>query len=183
MLFLTCCSFLASVYTRILFSAIIGGFAVIAKGTIFALRFGRKQFAEYKPRLEPVLADVVLLSEIATLAEQAEEEMEQGDVRSSSTWDPNWDLMSTPAKNLNEFLWSLDRQPSIISHVSSKDTHDDGSLASHMHDDPPRVSRQFGRSQSGRLKIREKLDSWEVPDDKTEKVRMAGCADIVHVCA
>ena len=183
------------VYTRVLFSAILGGVAVTVKGTIFALRFGRKQFAEYKPRLEPVLADVVLLSEIATLAEQADKVNEttideEDDYEPASSWDPSWDLMSAAKvkQNLNEFLWSpgIDRQHSHTSNASNAEevegtpSYDESSIAEKPDDkatasEPAsaRMPRLLRRSDSGRLKIKDMLDAWEVPDDKTDKVSLA----------
>lgn len=183
-------------YTRILFSAILGGFAVTAKGTIFALRFGKKQFAEYKPRLEPVLADVVLLSEIATLAEQADKVDEaamEEDEEPDTSWDPSWDLMAAAKmkQNLNEFLWSpsLDRQNSQLSTTSNTDlpegsSNDDTEQNdNHPASKQPAVTmpdpRQLRRSESGRLKVKDRLDPWEVPDDKGDKAAVINIHDIL----
>lgn len=92
-------------YTRVLFAAILGGLFVSAKRTIFALRFGRKQVAEFKPRLKRMLADVVLLDEIATLAEQADKVEEEADAEKVESM--SWDLMSPSIvqQNLNDILW------------------------------------------------------------------------------
>ena len=184
-----------SVYTRILFSAILGGLAVTAKGTIFALRFGKKQFAEYKPRLEPVLADVVLLSEIATLAEQADKVDEatmEEDEEPGSSWDPSWDLMAKAKmkQNLNEFLWSpsLDRQNSQLSNTSKTDlvegtSNDDTEKSDNQPASKPAATtsypRELRRSESGRLKVKDRLDPWEVPDDKGDKAAVINIHDIL----
>lgn len=59
--------------------------------------------AEFKPRLERILADVVLLSEIATLAEQADKVQEAEAEEMGS-----WDLMGTNKsnQNLKDILWA-----------------------------------------------------------------------------
>lgn len=97
----------SNLYTRVLISAIMCGITVSAKRTIMALRFGRKQFKEFKPRLERILADVVLLSEIATLAEQADQ-VEQEEIEPASSWD----LVSSNRKqkktNLKDYLMTED---------------------------------------------------------------------------
>jgi len=73
---------------------------------------------EFKPRLERILADVVLISEIATLAEQADkvEEPELEEENPPSSWDLIAQLKQPKKKSLQDFLWSpevADGTPSL----------------------------------------------------------------------
>jgi len=174
--------------------------------------------AEYKPRLEPVLSDVVLLSEIGTLAEQAEfindmsvndeEKNNETELLNLGWGDPSWEIANMKKKNLNEFLWSpsLDRQASHLSnmtsssHIGDATTEDDidvndttayhanrgrgdASGAATTFAEPAPVPqpqlRQLRRSESGRLKIRDLLDTWEVPDEKMDKSAVVTIHDIL----
>jgi len=131
----------STLYTRILCSLVLGGAAVCAKRTVLALRFGRKQFAEFKPRLERILADVVLLSDIAGLADQSA--LIEGDdgIDNELQQVPNqsWDLLLGNGKknkkeSLKDILWvqppeaevtpSMEddsTSPDSLQHVSSQD--------------------------------------------------------------
>lgn len=50
-------------YLRILVCMIVAGAATALKRTLLAISFGRRQYATFKPRLEKLLLDVVLLNE------------------------------------------------------------------------------------------------------------------------
>ena len=206
----------SSLYTRILFSAIIGGLAVSAKRTVLALRFGRKQFQEFKPRLERILADVVLLSEIATLAEQADK-VEEAEAEEEDADGGRWDIMASVKGNnqhLKDFLWapapevaensssdnedfnnsmsSLPRRNMATTNTSSPEeetcTRDDkraafansvmghhaeafttASNAAGLSSGTARMSRPLNKTESGRFRIKDMLDSWEEPESKMEK--------------
>ena len=120
----------SSLYTRFLWCIILCGLAVCAKRTILALRFGRKQYEVFKPQLERILADVVLLSEIAGLADTMkvlEEDLEKEEAVLSQSWD----LIASQRKSqkgahLKDFLWSQPDSSSINTSASG-----DGSVASH----------------------------------------------------
>ena len=60
----------SDIYFRLLLSMIAAGVAKACKRTGVALYFGRRTFAEFKPRMERILKDIVLLSEVAALAEE-----------------------------------------------------------------------------------------------------------------
>ncbi|CAB9501431.1 expressed unknown protein [Seminavis robusta] len=181
-------------YTRILFAAILGGLFVSAKRTIFALRFGRKQVVEFRGRLKKTLADIVLIDEVATLAEQAEkEEVEES---SSEEEPPSWDLMSPSLvqQNLNDILWipKIEYQDSNTSEFSSK-TPDEpanktpantekrtsfadkpvppSSADKPVPTSPPKPSRHtLRRTESGRIHLKDMLDSWDEPGSDSDKV-------------
>ena len=60
----------SDIYFRLLLSMVAAGVAKACKRTGVALYFGRRTFAEFKPRMERILKDIVLLSEVAALAEE-----------------------------------------------------------------------------------------------------------------
>jgi len=79
--------------------------------------------AEFKPRLERILADVVLLGEIANLAEQAEMVKEAEAEEAGS-----WDLMASVNKgnqNLKDFLWAP-APGEEVTEASSSDNEEGG---------------------------------------------------------
>lgn len=172
-------------YTRILAAFIIGGLVVSAKRTVFALRFGRKQVAEFRPRLKRVLADVCLLDEVSTAVEQALEYDEGRDTSFRSSRDVLNPSMVPP--NLKELLWVPK-----IEYQASKDSDVDGPmqpiredtsiLSSEAEDASPvahdAVERQAviefagraqRRSSSGLIKIKDMLYSWEEPESVHDK--------------
>ncbi|KAL7573195.1 hypothetical protein ACA910_018852 [Epithemia clementina (nom. ined.)] len=59
-------------YLRVLIAMVVAGLATTTKRAAVAVYFGRRQLVEFKPRLEKLLGDIVLLSEVATLGEEAE---------------------------------------------------------------------------------------------------------------
>lgn len=63
--------------------------------------------AQFKPRLKRILADVVLLDEIATLAEQADKVENKQDIEGAES--DSWDMMkmspSIVQQNINDLLW------------------------------------------------------------------------------
>ena len=62
----------SEIYVRLLLSMVVAGFLTAGKRTAVAMYFGRRTFMEFKPRLEKLLKEVVLVSELAALAEEAE---------------------------------------------------------------------------------------------------------------
>ena len=71
----------SEVYTDILLSMIMAGVATSIKRTILALYLGKRVYIHYKPKLEKVMIDMLLLTEVAELA-NALDEMEGEEVDS-----------------------------------------------------------------------------------------------------
>ena len=210
-------------YTRVLFAAIFTGLFVSAKRTLFALKFGRKQVADFKPRLKRILTDVVVLDEIATLAEQAEkvgtddnrkdtddddedddddDKGDGADDKAGVSWE--FDLMNPSnimdgvQQNLNDLLWvpKIEYQESNTSDFENESTTEDnqdgksvaGSSRPNLQgnsdeetagagntkrirfaDSPvDKHSKELRRTESGRLKIKDMLDSWEEPESGSD---------------
>ncbi|KAL3902660.1 MAG: hypothetical protein SGILL_010746, partial [Bacillariaceae sp.] len=62
----------SDIYVRLLLSMLLAGVAFAGKRTWVAMYFGRRTFVAFKPRLEKLLKEVVLVSEVAALADEAE---------------------------------------------------------------------------------------------------------------
>lgn len=62
---------LSGEYFRILLAVLFAGLAHSVKRTIVAMYFGKRTFLTYKDRLEKLLVDIVLVAEVAELAEEA----------------------------------------------------------------------------------------------------------------
>jgi hypothetical protein len=62
----------SSLYLRTLFCMILVGVATITKRTIISLRFGKRLLNQFKVRMEKLLADIIIMNEIAILADQVE---------------------------------------------------------------------------------------------------------------
>ncbi|KAL7569467.1 hypothetical protein ACA910_009701 [Epithemia clementina (nom. ined.)] len=60
------------VYLRVLVAMVVAGLATTTKRAALAVYFGQRQLVEFKPRLEKLLGDIVLLGDVATLGEEAE---------------------------------------------------------------------------------------------------------------
>lgn len=140
-------------YRRVLIGMIFAGCAVVVKRTLLAYRFGRRQFAEFKPRLEKILADVVILNEVALLAEQADR-MED---------DENSEYMhrhSERTAELPDISWT---------HAASDEAH--SGEAPHGKCPTQHSKPEFVKSESSNFRIKEQLDGWKEPVNKLDEVR------------
>lgn len=63
----------SDLYTDILISIIVAGVATSIKRTILALYLGKRVYIHYKPKLEKVMIDMLLLTEVAELANALDE--------------------------------------------------------------------------------------------------------------
>ena len=58
----------SSIYLQVLFAMLVAGFSNSIKRTTVAMYFGKRTFVNYKDKLEALLADIVLLTEVAELS-------------------------------------------------------------------------------------------------------------------
>jgi len=145
-------------YRRFLFSIIFSGCAVVAKRTLLAFRFGRRQFAEFKPRLEKILADVVILNEVALLAEQADRMDDEG----TSEY-----LHNERSANLADVSW-------VHAALGKANSSEEGEGSSIKSSARIRLSKaQFSKSESGSFPFKDKLDRWQEPVNKLDEVSVS----------
>jgi hypothetical protein len=146
-------------YWRILLAMMFTGVAAAIKRTVFAIRFRRRQFREFKPRLESILRDIVLVSEVAMLA--------AGPLRIDDFGRPIGNRERIPSTDL---LWSstaksLDEDASDRTGIDENGSNNslDESTCPHNEDDPTRLAPDITQTNAARTAVREKLDSWHDP--------------------
>jgi hypothetical protein len=64
---------MSNIYLRLLLAMIMAGVATAIKRTTLALYFGKKTVLNYKPRMEKILADMAVLSDVGELASEADD--------------------------------------------------------------------------------------------------------------
>lgn len=62
----------SSVYLRVLIGMVLAGVATTLKRTVLTLYFGKRSFDVYKPKLEEILNDIIVITEIAELGAEAD---------------------------------------------------------------------------------------------------------------
>jgi len=136
----------SGVYLRLLLSGLIAGWLTAAKRTVVALFFGGQQLKSYQPRLEKLLAETVIMSEVGTLASKAEKHDSKTKI-STKTGLPGMPRVDFSATKV----------------VFSDDENDSSKeLAGSQYKQPP------GRSSV--LGIKDRLAGWKEPVDKRDKV-------------
>mmetsp|Transcript_21059 Transcript_21059/g.31242 ORF Transcript_21059/g.31242 Transcript_21059/m.31242 type:complete len:1002 (-) Transcript_21059:137-3142(-) len=74
-------------YFRVLMAAMLAGALHAVKRTYVALYFGRRTFLDFKPKLEKILADLVLVTEIADLVTELEQAELDRDMEAGTRFD------------------------------------------------------------------------------------------------
>ena len=134
-------------YLRLLVCFIAAGTITAVKRTVLAISFGRRQYSTFKPRLEKLLLDVVLLSEVAKLSAEADEVHAEMSERTP---------LGRKSKKQPEVSWAL---------VKPESAETDDDLADQSgHNSPDRGGdRKYGRSTSSGSFLKSLLDRWEEP--------------------
>jgi hypothetical protein len=131
----------------------------------------------YKPRLEEILNDIILISEVAELSIESENIASVIGVEKRPRKEPPKEIQA--AKNLQQrtskIQWSQVKfdEGSTISRTNSESAFDDESTASEAGTDGD-VSEKFRYydSSSSRIPIKDLLDKWEEPISKRDKVSL-----------
>jgi hypothetical protein len=147
----------SSCYFRLLLSMLLAGFATTVKRMVILVHFGKRLLRTYKSRLEKLLADIVLLGEIAELAEEAECIIDMENAKLELP-----DQTSSTQKNrmrLGTNDVTFDSGPD-----SDEESEDEGRIAVSRE-----MEQELERTKSGRFLIREQLDRWEEPVNKLDK--------------
>lgn len=148
-------------YLRLLLCMILAGAATALKRTYLAISFGRRQYSIYKPKLEKLLLDVVLLNEVASLSAQAEAMHEEMSQASSQKNGKNGKRKeTTKRKAVNDVSWSSVKMTQEDLKDQSEPDESDGQRPG------------YGRSSSSGAFMKQLLDRWEEPVS-VDKVRYA----------
>jgi hypothetical protein len=131
----------SELYTDILLSMIVAGVATSVKRTILALYLGKRVYIHYKPKLEKVMFDMLLLTEVAELA-NALDEFEEGEK----------DTIPHTAISRHNSLQHLSNKSTMVEFVQShQKTHPDTSEdeGDHYEDlDRPEPIQSWNRMRS-----------------------------------
>lgn len=145
-------------YLRFLLSLLLAGLATALKRYSLSVRFGRRQFANFKPRLEKLLAEIVLLNEISLLSTQAEESMV--DVLETAK---NKGLAK---KGLTDVHWGSVQRDSDVDSINSTTSNE-------------ALAHGLEKTFSENLLIKNQLERWEEPSNRADKSGVASIADVL----
>jgi hypothetical protein len=117
---------------------------------------------DYKPKLELILNDIILISEVADLAEEAD--LLPEDIEQETKKEMAQENRLKRRSNLNQVRWS-----SVRFQGKGSSLEDEG-----MFGDRPR-DRFAGldKDSSGRLRIKNLLDRWDEPINKSDRVSIS----------
>jgi len=187
-------------YERILFSMLVAGAATAVKRTAVAMYFGRRTFAEFKPRLEKLLKEVVLVSELAALAEEAEiaASEEQAEVINSNRAQNLNNNNKPTVKILGDVSWNNphkkrdsvgikttagpNRNDSDSEDDEEEDRDDDSenSEITTQHDILPENQGIGSHRETMASALEGMLEHWEEPINKGDKSFNASISDILR---
>jgi hypothetical protein len=154
------------VYLQILLCLVIAGALTVVKRVYVGIKFGRRQYKTFAARLDTIIADVVLLNEIATLAANAEE------IRHQVVDSRIVHQKAKADRGLSQVKWSSIRKNSSFDNTDDADENDDDDDG----DDDENAdaasehgsAKSFGTS-SGSIPMKVLLSPWQEPETKSVK--------------
>eukprot|EP00980_Cylindrotheca_fusiformis_P002337 scaffold543_cov119-Cylindrotheca_fusiformis.AAC.4 len=184
----------SGVYFRVLLGMIVAGFATTLKRTVLSLYFGKRTFDIYKPKLEKILNDIIVVTEIAELGAEADSLPEEESTHVDTTKLVQENIIRRG--QLSEVRWSSLKFNDSTRDDLNDSTDDESSAAASAPagaaavteaknkkpgDAPSRglMARTSGINSSGTFKIRNLLDRWEEPVNKLDKHSAASLTDIL----
>lgn len=162
-------------YLGILIAMIVAGLATTAKRMFLSIRFGRRILVMFKPRMEQLLAEMVLMEEMTELGENAEAiaQMLSSD-----------DAGSEDAKaNISDFVTSMGKKQQAktlawenvanYEEDASENQNEDVLAAADpepiMETPSTESMRSLSRTGSGSFLLKKQLEMWEDPVNPTDK--------------
>lgn len=141
-----------TLYLRVVWSIFLAGFLESAKRTAVAMYFGKRTFAEFKPRLEQILKDITLLAEVSELAQEA--------FADYAKYEGN------EVKLIGEVDWNDGRSRFVGERIVSEDLTDDDESQEETETDGFSTQNYPSTRSFGSLRAKGFLDSWEEPMKK-----------------
>ena len=131
----------------------------------------------YKPRLEEILNDIILISEVAELSVESENIASVIGVQKRPRKEPPKEIQATKdfQQRTSRVQWSQVKfdEGSTISRTNSESALDDESTASEAGSDGDASEKyRYFDSSSSRIPIKDLLDKWEEPISKRDKVSL-----------
>lgn len=163
----------SGLYLRILLSMLLAGLACTVKRSLFAVLFGRRTFSMFKPRLESILKEVVLLSEVAELAAEANRLLAPDGV------EPYGNASSRKANvPFADLTWTYDKHNDPTG-INDDLTVSSDSLDSRNLDELDNGENRCLENCSQRQNVKDLLEKWEEPVGKIDKSLNTSIRDIL----
>jgi hypothetical protein len=178
----------SDLYTRILIVVLIAGTTTATKRLILTILFSKRQCREFKPRLEAILSEMILVTEVAALSEQAQimSEMAEEDKGGEAPPAP----VETPKALRGDVRWGdiralddasptpadTEEPEEEVLRVSGGSQLSGGEAAfdrSSAMKQAYNMRRGMSMNSSGSLRIKDMLDRWDVPVNKAEKAEVS----------
>jgi len=188
----------STLYSRILISMIVAGVISSIKRTWFGVLFDRKILRRFKPRLQGILKDILVLTDLSDLGYEAHKQAfaAQASPRSSHAGseraEPNRLLAAAKARGgemRKELEVSFDLNSS--SQTETEDSlrpprsEDEGGDDSNDLDKELKemkkeaIADRLQRTSSGVLLVKDKLDRWIPPETKGDKTHEASLREVL----
>lgn len=154
----------SGIYLRLLLSGLIAGCLIAIKRTFVALYFGRQQLKTFQPRLEKLLAAIVILDEVGTLASKAQRDDSKVMISSKTSMlgQPRVDFQAASSAMFSDDDDSAGNHPTTTSGT------------------PQTESRRPYSSKGGNVNgIKDLLVGWKEPVGKRDKVRKCDSAVVI----
>lgn len=173
----------SSAYFRVLLGMIIAGLATTFKRTVLTLYFGKRTFDIYKPKLEEILNDIIVVTEIAELGAEADT-LPEDEGNQLDTKQLVHDNIIKRGQ-LSEVRWSS-LKFNDKTREDLADTDDEASLgvpkktdSGEQHPMRGLMARTSPMNTSSTFKIKNLLDQWEEPVNKLDKNSGSSLNDIL----
>lgn len=171
-------------YFRVLLAVLVAGLATAVKRTVMAMSFGKSTLQRYKTRLEKLLVDVLLVSEVAELSKEIEgmeddleEENEKKLVGRGHLSKTQWHSMKFSAKS--------NASGNDDDEDSNSDSDDDDTESFNASEDDQGIDRRKFMSsrsscESRTIGIKYMLDGWKEPVNKLDRTVDPSIHDILQ---
>eukprot|EP00934_Nitzschia_sp_Nitz4_P008165 Nitzschia sp. Nitz4//scaffold56_size114212//30547//37556//NITZ4_003939-RA/size114212-augustus-gene-0.81-mRNA-1//-1//CDS//3329554673//8155//frame0 len=167
----------SELYLRVLVAMVIVGILTTIKRTILTLYFGKRSFENYKPKLEQLLSEMIVVTELAELAAEADiltgQPPEGGNLQGKrkGPLHARWASLQFQTSVTEEDSPELDLASPPQGHAKR------GLSPDRFSDDR---SRSSASNLSGLIRIKNQLDRWEEPVNKQDKRDDSTVKDILR---
>lgn len=173
----------SSIYLRALLAMLLAGFGTTMKRFWLSFQFSRRQCMEFKPRLEKILVEMILVTEVASFAQHAAElhaqEREALDENVNSSSNSNNIIKSSSSKDAGIQSVGFEISKGGVDFDDGEDDDEEGDTGDGnettllAHNVPILRGRSFAEVSSSHLRYKYMLDSWETPINKNDKAEVS----------
>jgi hypothetical protein len=182
----------SSAYLRVLMGMELAGVAATLKRTLLTLYFGKRNFDIYKPKLEDILQDIIVITEIAELGAEADTLPDEGELLLDTKelvedniegrsrvgivrWSSVKFTDTDRADSDDGVMLELDR--TMYASPVGDETKKTAAEGPHVRSQTP--STVYKSGSSGLIKIKNLLDRWDEPVNKLDKTTESSVNDLL----